>query len=231
MARALLTWLGHATFRLDTPAGKRIYIDPWLENPKCPESEKRPERVDLIVLTHGHADHVGETVDLWRQFRPRVVSQGELRSWLATQGMDDDPASGPNKGGSVVVDDVMITLTDANHSSSGADGSYTGEPCGLVVRLDGGNAVYFAGDTNVFGGMELIGRLYEPVLAVLPIGDFYTMGPREAALALELVGSKRVLPCHYATFPLLTGTVEEFGRHVPEGVAVHAIEPGESVEI
>src|SRR5262249_58320694 len=109
--------------------------------------------------THGHTDHVGQTVELWRQLHPRVVCQGELRSWLATQGVEDDLASGPNKGGSVVVDGVTITLTDANHSSSASDGAYTGEPCGIVVRLEDGKAIYFARDTNVFASMELIGRL------------------------------------------------------------------------
>jgi L-ascorbate metabolism protein UlaG (beta-lactamase superfamily) len=227
----VLTWLGHATFRLDTPAGKRVYVDPWLECPTCPESERDPERVDLILLTHGHGDHVGQTPELWQRFRPRVIAQGELRAWLSTVGVDDDPASGPNKGGNVVVDGITITLTDANHSSSGADGAYTGEPCGLIVKLEDDKAIYFAGDTNVFGGMELIGRLYTPDVAILPIGDFYTMGPREAALALELVGSKRVLPCHFGTFPILTGTVHEFRKHVGGGVEVHALEPGESVEV
>src|SRR5712691_11599095 len=121
-----LTWLGHASFRLDSPGGKRIYVDPWLGNPKCPESEKEPERIDLIAVTHGHGDHVGDTVELWNTFQPPVIALVELRSWLATQGLPGDMSEAPNKGGTVDVDGVKVTLTDANHSSSGDDGQYLG---------------------------------------------------------------------------------------------------------
>ncbi len=231
MANATLTWLGHASFRLDTPGGKRIYVDPWLGNPKCPESEKNPERVDLIALTHGHSDHVGETVELWKRFKPKVVALVELRGWLASQGLDEDMTSSPNKGGTANVGGIKITLTDANHSSSGPNGEYLGEPAGLVIELEDGKTVYFAGDTNVFGDMALIGRIYRPDLAVLPIGDHFTMGPREAAVALELLGAPRCVPCHYGTFPLLTGTPEELRRLAPAGVEVVALEPGGTTEV
>jgi L-ascorbate metabolism protein UlaG (beta-lactamase superfamily) len=226
-----LTWLGHASFRLDSPGGKRIYVDPWLTgNPKCPESEQHPERVDLIAVTHGHGDHVGDTVELAKRFQAPVVAPVELRHWLTGQGIDENPAHGPNKGGTAHVDGIKITLTDANHSSSAGDGTYTGEPAGLVIELEDGFKLYFAGDTNVFMSMQLIGRIYEPDVAVLPIGDHYTMGPREAAVAVELLGVKRCVPCHYGTFPLLVGTPDELRELAPD-VEVIAPEPGETVEL
>ncbi|HKP17811.1 MAG TPA: metal-dependent hydrolase [Gaiellaceae bacterium] len=226
-----LTWLGHASFRLDSPGGKRVYVDPWLSGPTCPEAEKEPERVDLIAVTHGHGDHVGETVDLWKKFKPPVVALVELRGWLASQGAEaEGMAHAPNKGGTVEVDGIKLTLTDANHSSSTEDGTYAGEPAGIVIELEDGFKLYFAGDTNVFGDMQLIGRIYEPDVAVLPIGDHFTMGPREAAVALELLGVKRCVPCHYGTFPLLHGTPDELRRLAP-GVEVIAPQPGETVDL
>jgi L-ascorbate metabolism protein UlaG (beta-lactamase superfamily) len=227
-----LTWLGHASFRLDSPAGKRIYVDPFLTgNPKCPPAELKPERVDLIVLTHGHNDHVGDTVELWKRFQPPVVAMLELRGWLASQGVESNPLHAPNKGGTVDVDGVKVTLTDANHSSSGQNLEYLGEPAGIVLELENGLSIYFAGDTNVFMSMQLIGRIYKPDVAVLPIGDHYTMGPREAAVALELLGARRCVPCHYGTFPVLTGTPEELRELAPADVEILAIEPGETAQL
>ena len=232
MANATLTWLGHASFRLDSPGGKRIYVDPWLGNPKCPASEKNPERVDVIALTHGHSDHVGETVELWKRFGSEVVALVELRGWLTGQGVGDDGMMHSlNKGGTANIGGIKITLTDANHSSSGPNGEYLGEPAGLVIELEDGKTVYFAGDTNVFGDMQLIGRIYRPDLAVLPIGDHFTMGPREATVALELLRVPRCVPCHYGTFPLLTGTPDELRRLAPPGVEVVALEPGGTTEV
>jgi L-ascorbate metabolism protein UlaG (beta-lactamase superfamily) len=230
MADTALTWLGHASFRVDSPGGKRIYVDPWLDNPKCPDSEKEPERIDLIALTHGHSDHVGETVELWKKHKPAVVAMVELRGWLADQGLDQNMAHAPNKGGTVEVEGIKITLTHAQHSSSADDGTYTGEAAGLVIELENGTKIYFAGDTNAFGDMQLIGRLYEPDLAVLPIGDHFTMGPKEAALSLELLGVKRCVPCHYGTFPLLHGTPDELRELAPD-VEVLAPEPGETITV
>jgi L-ascorbate metabolism protein UlaG (beta-lactamase superfamily) len=226
-----MTWLGHASFRIDSPGGKRIYVDPWLTgNPKCPPKEQQPERVDLIALTHGHGDHVGDTVSLAQKFGCPVVALIELRRWLAKQGLSEDMSQAPNKGGTVEVDGVSITLTDANHSSSDEDGNYLGEPAGIVLRLEDSFTLYFAGDTNVFGDMQLIGRIYEPDVAVLPIGDHFTMGPKEAAVALELLGVKRCVPCHYGTFPLLRGTPEELKQLAP-GVELLTPEPGETIDL
>jgi L-ascorbate metabolism protein UlaG (beta-lactamase superfamily) len=227
-----LTWLGHAAFRLDSQRGKRVYVDPFLTgNPKCPEAEQTPERVDLIALTHGHMDHVGDTVDLAKRFGCPVVALVELRDWLTMKhGLPEADEHSPNKGGTVTADGISITLTDANHSSSWVDLTYLGEPAGLVIELEDGFKLYFAGDTNAFGDMALIRRIYEPDVAVLPIGGHFTMAPREAAVALELLGVKRCVPCHYGTFPILTGTPDELRRLAPD-VEIIAPEPGETVEL
>jgi L-ascorbate metabolism protein UlaG (beta-lactamase superfamily) len=176
MADTTLTWLGHASFRIDTAGGKRIYIDPFLNgNPKCPPNETEPERVDIIAVTHGHGDHVGDTAALAKKHGCTVIAPVELAAWLGSkQGVEN--TRDPNKGGTVEIDGIRFTMTNAHHSSSNNDGEYMGEPCGIVVRADG-KSIYFAGDTCVFGDMELIGRLYSPDVAVLPIGDHYTMGP------------------------------------------------------
>jgi L-ascorbate metabolism protein UlaG (beta-lactamase superfamily) len=231
--RGSLTWLGHAAFRLDTPAGRRVYIDPFLSgNPSCPPSEREPERCDLILLTHGHGDHVGDTVALHGRHACPVVAQVELRRWLTEQGVADDAMGHSiNKGGSIEVLGVTVTLTDANHSSSGPDGRYLGESCGLVVAAEGMPTINVAGDTNVFGDMALVRRLYEPEVAVLPIGDHFTMGPHEAALAAELVGAGRVVPCHYGTFPALTGTPDALRPLLPADVELVAPQPGEAIAL
>jgi L-ascorbate metabolism protein UlaG (beta-lactamase superfamily) len=225
-----LTWLGHAAFRVDTPGGKRVYVDPFLGNPKCPESEKEPERVDVIAVTHGHSDHVGDTVDLAKRFVPEIVAQVELKGWLGRQGAPVGDVPGSNKGGTVEAAGLRFTLVNAFHSSSSDDGEYLGESCGIVLEAENGTKLYFAGDTCVFGDMQLIGRIYEPDVAILPIGDHFTMGPKEAAVALELLGAKRCVPCHYGTFPLLHGTPDELRRHA-SGVEVLAVDPGGTVTV
>jgi L-ascorbate metabolism protein UlaG (beta-lactamase superfamily) len=227
---ATLTWLGHASFRLDTDGGKRIYIDPFLHgNPKTPESEVDPERVDVIALTHGHGDHVGDTVALSKKFPDaQIVAMVELKGWLGAQGANTGDLPGINKGGTQEIDGVKFTFTNAFHSSSADDGTYLGEPAGIVIRTDG-KSIYFAGDTCVFGDMALIARLYKPDVAVLPIGDWFTMGPEEAAVALELLGNPRCVPCHYGTFGLLHGTPDQLAGLT--SATVERVEPGGSVEL
>jgi L-ascorbate metabolism protein UlaG (beta-lactamase superfamily) len=231
MADASLTWLGHASFRLDTPGGKRVYVDPWFDNPKCPDSEKEPERCDVIAVTHGHSDHVGSVVELSKKFGPLpIVAMIELKGWLQGQGAQTDEMPGPNKGGTVEAEGIKFTLTNAFHSSSSDDGAYLGEAAGLVVGLEDGTTIYFAGDTCVFGDMQLIGRIYSPDVAVLPIGGHFTMDPREAAVACELLGARRIVPSHYGTFPLLAGTPDELRQQAP-GVDVVAVDPGGTVAL
>jgi L-ascorbate metabolism protein UlaG (beta-lactamase superfamily) len=229
---ASLTWLGHASFRIESDRGKRVYVDPFLQNnPKTPDGEKTPERVDVIAVTHGHSDHAAEVPDLSKRFPDApIVAQVELKSWLGSKGANVGQLPGINKGGSQEVDGIRFTLTNAFHSSSSDDGTYTGESCGMVVRLEDGRAIYFAGDTCVFGDMQLIARIYKPDLAVLPIGDWFTMGPEEAAVALELLGNPRCVPCHWGTFPILTGTPAKLKELAPSA-DVAEIDPGDSVEI
>ena len=230
MAKTSLTWLGHAAFRFDTPGGARIYVDPWLDGPTVPAAEKEPERVDAIFLTHGHDDHSGGTVELAQRFECPVYAQVELRSWLGARGLPEDMSQAFNKGGTVEWEGTRVTMTHANHSSSTEDGTYAGESTGFVFELENGFKLYFSGDTNVFADLELIGRIYEPDVAILPIGDHFTMGPREAAVALELLGVRRCVPCHYGTFPLLQGTPDQLRALAPD-VEVLAPEPGETVEL
>ncbi len=230
-----LTWLGHATFLLETPGGKRVMIDPWITgNPKCPEALRDPGHLDLILLSHGHSDHTADAARLAKEKGAAVLAMVELADWIGTQGVES--AVGFNKGGSHTAEGIKVTLVDAHHSSSveGDNGPvYTGEPAGLVITLENGYKIYFAGDTCVFGDMALIGELYAPDLAMLPIGDFFTMGPFEAAKAVELLGVKRVLGMHYGTFDLLAGTPqalrEELGKRGLSDVVVEEIAPGDTL--
>jgi L-ascorbate metabolism protein UlaG (beta-lactamase superfamily) len=226
-----LTWLGHGSFRLDSPGGKRVYLDPWLENPMCPDSERSPERVDVIAISHGHSDHIGSVVDLAGKHSPAIVAIFDLVTWLESKGVEG--GSGMNKGGTQEVEGIKFTMTHALHSGGFMDEgrmTYLGDAAGYVITLENGFRLYFAGDTAVFSDMQLIGRIYQPDVAVLPIGDHFTMGPAEAAVALELLGVKRCVPSHYGTFPLLTGTPETL-RELAPGVQIDAVEPGGTVQL
>lgn len=227
-----LTWLGHATFKITTPSGKVILVDPWLSNPLCPESEKKLSRVDTLLITHGHFDHIADAVDLGKKFKPQIVGIYETCAWLESKGVGN--ISGMNKGGTQKVGELEVTMVHAIHSCGIQDGDkiiYGGEACGYVIRLPGGMTVYHAGDTAVFGDMKLIAELYAPELALLPIGDFYTMSPREAAKAIRLLNVQHVIPMHYGTFPVLTGTPQELHRLTQDiaGLEIHALKPGESI--
>ncbi len=232
-----LTWIGHASFILDTPGGKRALIDPWMTgNPVAPESLQDPGDVDLILLSHGHSDHTGDVIRLAKEKSPAaVMCMIELGDYLTSKGVEN--IMGGNKGGTLSAEGVSVTLTHAFHSSSWGeeDGTivYTGEPAGLIITLENGYRIYFAGDTTVFGDMALIGELYGPDLAMLPIGDFFTMGPMEAAKAVELLGVKHVLGMHYGTFPLLVGTPQglrdELAKRGLTDVVVEELKPGETL--
>jgi L-ascorbate metabolism protein UlaG (beta-lactamase superfamily) len=225
---ATLTWLGHASFRLDTDGGKRIYVDPFPDGPTFPASEKDPERADAIYVTHGHGDHLSGAASFHQKTGAKVLGIVELCAWLSNNGVSEDSLVSFNKGGTVEVEGIRFTMTNAFHSSAAPDGTYTGEPTGVVVRVDG-KSIYFAGDTCVFGDMQLIARLYKPEVAVLPIGDWYTMGPEEAALALELLGNPRCVPCHWGTFPLFTGTPDALAGLT--SATVERLEPGDTIEL
>ncbi|HVZ21814.1 MAG TPA: metal-dependent hydrolase [Vicinamibacterales bacterium] len=202
------TFLGHSTFLFRTPAGRRVIVDPWLEgNPACPPDAVRVRELDLVLLTHGHRDHTADAVGLARSTGAHAIAPYELSLWLQEKGLKR--VSGMNPGGSLSMLGLTITMVPAVHSSSIDDGGaprYAGIASGYVVRFEHGPTIYYAGDTALFGDMRLIGELYRPSMAFLPIGDVYTMGPDQAAQACALLGVSHVVPMHYGTFPELTGT-------------------------
>ncbi|MGI9657484.1 MAG: metal-dependent hydrolase [Gaiellaceae bacterium] len=231
MADVEVTWLGHGSFRIDSPGDKRVYLDPWLEgNPTCPEAEFAPERCDVIAVTHGHFDHVDAVKPIAEQFKAPIVASYELDQWFAGQDVPGAGEHGMGKGGTQELAGISFTMTHAFHSSSAPDGTYTGEPVGFVIGFENGTSVYAAGDTSVFGDMALIKRLYAPDVAILPIGDLYTMGVKEAAVALELLGVSTCIPCHWGTFPALTGTPAALRELAPD-VNIVDIEPGGAVVV
>ncbi len=225
-----LTWLGHATFRIKTPEDKIIYVDPWIaHNPMCPESEKEVKQMDVMVCTHGHFDHIGDAVDVGKKLKPTVVGIVELCTWLQKKGVKK--ISPMNKGGTQTVADVKITMVHAVHSCGIQDGDeivYGGEACGYVMEFSNGIKMYHAGDTNVFSDMAIIRDLYAPKIVMLPIGDHFTMSPREAAYACKLLQPDTVIPMHFGTFPQLTGTPAELQKLTPN-VKVLEMKPGQTI--
>ena len=228
-----LTWLGHATIHIQTAGGTSILVDPWFEgNPKSPKGYQPPDKIDLLLLTHGHDDHFHDAVKVAKKTKAQVIGIYELTSWM--QGHGIERLSPMNYGGNLQAGDVRISMVEARHSSSIVDGGktyYAGNPCGYVLTAEGAPTIYLAGDTSLFGDMKLFKDLYAPEIAVLPIGDNFTMGPKHAALAAGYLGVKTVIPVHYGTFPALTGTPEELKTHLEgSGIAVIAPNPGENVK-
>jgi L-ascorbate metabolism protein UlaG (beta-lactamase superfamily) len=231
MAKLAITWLGHSTFLLQSPGGKRILFDPWVTgNPRSPESAKKLGALDLILITHGHSDHTGDAVAIGRSSGAQVIAPFETSVWLQQKGLQH--VTGMNPGGTLQAIGLSITMVPAIHSSSvEEDGKiiYLGVATGYVVKFEDGLTIYFAGDTCVFGDMRLIAEMYAPTIAFLPIGDLYTMGPEQAAKACELLAIKQVVPMHYGTFPALTGTPAKLRELVaPRGVQVLELTPGET---
>jgi L-ascorbate metabolism protein UlaG (beta-lactamase superfamily) len=228
-----ITWLGHATVQLRLESGEVLILDPWTEgNPSYPK-DHTIDRVDGILISHGHFDHIHDAVPLARKFSPKVVAIFETAEWLRKKGVEN--TSPMNKGGSQMVGPVKVTMVHAIHSCGILDGDeilYGGEACGYVLRLPGNRCVYFAGDTNVFTDMELIRELYKPELAFLPIGDLFTMSPREASMAAKLLSVKKIIPMHFGAFPALTGTPDHLAALLKVDMPdthVWALEPGKPV--
>ena len=231
MAVLSITWLGHATFLLQSPGGKKILFDPWVTgNPTSPESAKKLGQLDLILITHGHSDHTGDAVSIGRSSGAQIVAPFEVSVWLQQKGLKS--VTGMNPGGTLKVLGLQVTMVPAMHSSSvEEDGRiiYLGVATGYVITFEDGLTIYYSGDTSIFGDMRLIGEMYSPSIAFLPIGDLYTMGPEQAAKACELLGVKQVVPMHYGTFPALTGTPAKLRELVaPRGVQVLELKPGET---
>lgn len=224
-----ITWLGHATVLVQTARGTNILIDPFIaHNPKYPKDFELPAKIHHILLTHGHGDHISDAVPVAKKHGAHVVAIYELAAYIANQGVQE--YTGMNLGGTVELDDVAATLVDAKHSSGAQDEKgvhYVGVAGGFVLEVAGGPVLYHAGDTCVFGDMQLIRDLYKPQVAMLPIGGHYTMGPKEAALACRLLAPRVVLPIHWGTFPPLKGTPEELAALVEPGVKVERWKPGD----
>ncbi len=221
---AKITFYGHSAFLVELD-GKKILIDPYLSNPLSPVKPEDVKDVDLVVLTHGHGDHLGDAITILKNNKnAKIVAIYELANYVGEQIGDPGRAIGGNIGGPMLVDDLKIALTPATHSSP------YGAPTGVVI-IGKEATIYHAGDTGVTMDMKLIGELYKPDIALLPIGGHFTMDPVEAAKAVELIKPKIAIPMHWGTFPVLYGKPEEFKKLVEERTPetkVIILQPGET---
>ncbi|MGI6119887.1 MAG: metal-dependent hydrolase [Desulfosporosinus sp.] len=224
-------WLGHAAFQITTSTGTVILIDPWITgNPCCPVKREDIKKADIILVSHDHFDHLGSDIPaLIEATNATCIVQPELCAALQEAGVKSDNiifGMGMNIGGSVVVKDIKVTMTQAFHSS------INGTPVGFIITLEDGKTIYHAGDTGIFSGMSLLGEIYDIDLALLPIGSVFVMDPVQASYSLKLLKPKKVIPMHYMTFPILIQDAEEFiklaGEKNPE-VQIAAIKPGEDL--
>ncbi|MEE8152693.1 MAG: metal-dependent hydrolase [candidate division NC10 bacterium] len=230
-----ITWYGHSTFKVVSPKGVHILIDPWvMGNPVCPDSLKKVDRIDLMLITHGHFDHMADATALAKTHNPKVVAIFEIAAFLQSRGVENTLPM--NMGGTQQVNGIKVTMVQAFHSSGIQDEEgrliYGGDPAGYVVTLENGFTFYHAGDTQVFGDMRLIADLYHPQLCFLPIGDLFTMSPKEAAYACRLLKPRWVIPMHYGTFPPLTGTpgkLKQLTKAV-RGLKVVDMKPGDTIK-
>lgn len=228
-----ITWLGHSAFMVDFPTQDRVLFDPWLGNPKCPSKFKHPEafgKVSAVLVSHGHDDHASDLAAISRATSAPIVCLFELGQFLARKGLKHVQDMG--MGGTQTLGNLTVTMTQAVHSgSTTVDGHivYLGGAAGFILRVSGCPTIYYAGDTALFGDMKLIGEIYRPAIAFLPIGDHYTMGPDTAALAAQWLGVRQVVPMHWGTFPLLTGTPGALkGCLAGTGIEVLELAPGET---
>ncbi|HKW69673.1 MAG TPA: metal-dependent hydrolase [Candidatus Dormibacteraeota bacterium] len=227
------TWIGHGTWKARSAKGKEILIDPWvMNNPAAPETLKSVDRCDLMLITHGHFDHIHDALEIARQTKATIVTNHEIGVWLGSKGIDGEKIVATNKGGTVDIDGIKVLLVHAEHTCGITENGnliYGGEACGLVVEFENGFTIYFAGDTDVFGDMALIAELSKFDVAFLPIGDFYTMGPERAAKAVQLLKVKTVVPMHFATFPILVGRPSQLQELVGPAVKVLDVKPGDTI--
>lgn len=230
MAGIKITWLGHSAFLLE--AEKRLLIDPFISgNPMapCTPEELNP---DVLVITHGHQDHLGDAIEIGKRTGCRIISIHEVANYIKSKGVF---AEGMNKGGTMHVEGIKLTMTNALHSSSIDASGFSfdgGSPAGFIIQING-RTIYHAGDTGVFGDMQLIGELYEPEIALLPIGGHFTMGIKEAVKAVELIRPKIAIPMHYNTFDVISQDPLEFQQSVESKTSTKVIimKPGESIEL